>query len=365
MDQPKVLMDALWVTQGGGYEYAQQVVRELSRDSRGLSFSILVPEGHALETSGADVQLLPVRLPSRWPELKLASRFLYEELVLPLRARRFDLFFAPADIAPVIRGVPLVVLAQNLNIYDRSFYDNPRLRILGRLARGSLRRADRVVFPSLAAATAVQASLGLRDELVRVVHYGFAPEQRTSTGSLERGRPYVFLPCALERHKNVEVLIRSVPHLKPDIDVRIAGGSATDPAYGNWLRTLAAERHASERVSFLGPMPRAEVIRLLESALALVFPSKLESFGLPILEAMGAGTSVVASDTPIFRELAGAAGRYFPADDPAALAREIESVRSDPEGTRLRIEEGRALATRFSWQSSVDRLCAVFNELLG
>jgi glycosyltransferase involved in cell wall biosynthesis len=95
-----------------------------------------------------------------------------------------------------------------------------------------------------------------------------------------------------------------------------------------------------------------------------VFPSFLESFGHPLLEAMLAGTPIVAADIASFREVAGDAALYFPPDDAAALARAVERLRAEPEATRARVERGRALAQGYSWQRSVDRLCEVFHEVL-
>jgi glycosyltransferase involved in cell wall biosynthesis len=118
------------------------------------------------------------------------------------------------------------------------------------------------------------------------------------------------------------------------------------------------------RVRFLGPVPYRDVLRYYRGAVALVFPSLLETFGHPLLEAMLAGTPIVAADIPAFREIAGDVALYFPPQDPARLARAVDQLRVDPQQTQERVELGRARAAGYSWKNSVDRLCAVFEEAM-
>jgi glycosyltransferase involved in cell wall biosynthesis len=96
-----------------------------------------------------------------------------------------------------------------------------------------------------------------------------------------------------------------------------------------------------------------------------VFPSLIESFGHPLLEAMLAGTPILAADIPSFHEIAGDTALYFPPSDPVRLASLVDALRTDPAASRERVARGRARAREFTWSASVDRLCAVFEEVLG
>jgi glycosyltransferase involved in cell wall biosynthesis len=177
--------------------------------------------------------------------------------------------------------------------------------------------------------------------------------------------PYLFLPAALERHKNIAVLIQSLHQVADQrLEVWIAGGSNTDRSYARELERVVSSLHLRSRVRFLGPVPYADVLRYYRNAVALAFPSLLETFGHPLLEAMLAGTPIVAADIPAFREIAGDVALYFEPHDSAQLARAVDEIRTQPGATQDRIERGRARAATFSWKASVDCLCRVFEDAL-
>ena len=227
---------------GGGREYARHLSSELGRNPRRFDITILYSEESGDEQCVEGFDSRAILLPSGPRMLRVLSRVVHQELVLPIRLRGFDLLYAPADIGPRFRSVPAVVMVQNLHLYDTRFYDNPRLRLLRRRARQTLSRADRIVFPSDAAAAIVTRSLPLPPERCVVAHHELTWSQAATRTPIDDVRPYLFLPCALERHKNIEVLIRSIPHLPdPGLEVRIAGPSDSDRPYAKGLQKLAEE----------------------------------------------------------------------------------------------------------------------------
>ncbi|MGH7288004.1 MAG: glycosyltransferase family 4 protein [Myxococcota bacterium] len=366
MPGPRILVNALSMSEGGGRSYVVNLLREIRRDDRGFRFTLLAsPEQlDGLDTSAVEVHAL--RLPARGRALRLPLRVLYEEIALPARARGFDLLYCVADICPPVASVPVVVLMRNLNIYDRRFYDGPRTRALFWLARVGAPRARFAVFPSRSAAEQIRRSIPIREERVAVVHYGVSEASFGDAGRVEAAAPYLFLPAAPERHKNLVTLIESLREVgNPHLELWIAGSSLLDPVHSRELAQHAARLGLAERVRFLGPVPYARLLGYYRGAVAFVFPSILESFGHPLLEAMVAGTPVIASDIPTFREIAGDTALYFPALDAKALAARIDAVLADPIATAERVARARERAAGFSWRRSVDRLCDVFGQALG
>ena len=144
----RVMINALSLTQGGGRSYILNLLRELGRDSRGFVFTVLAARGQLSEYEAAGIELQTVNLPERLTASRAALRVLYEQFLLPFRAGRHDLLYCIADMVPVATARRTVVLMSNLNVYDRRFYDNLRLRMLNALTRLGLRRTRRMVFPT-------------------------------------------------------------------------------------------------------------------------------------------------------------------------------------------------------------------------
>ncbi len=107
----------------------------------------------------------------------------------------------------------------------------------------------------------------------------------------------------------------------------------------------------------------AEYAELLSTAFALVHASLDEGFGIPLIEAMSAGTPIVVSDIPIFREVGADAASYFPATDPDAAAAAIRAL-EDPVTWRARSARGHQVAARYDWNASAAVLLEVLERVV-
>ncbi len=360
---PSVLINALTLSHGGGWTYISNLLRELAADPRGFRYTLLVPQGRLTEIEGAEVRSLQLPDIPRSPQLVL--RVLYEQLVLPRASTRYDLLYCVADMAPIFPRIPTVVALRNLNIYDTRFYNTLRMRALRVLVPAGLRRVRRVVFPTQAAADLIRQSVRIPSERVAVVHHGIAPAAFDAARPVEHDAPFLFLPAAPERHKNLGVLIEALRYVNdPRLELWLAGSSFADPRHAGELRALAAQMGVEGRIRFVGAVPYARILDYYRASQALVFPSLIETFGHPLLEAMLAGTPIVASDIASFREIAAEAALYFPPADARKLADAIDAVRGDDVGRGRRIAIGRERAETFTWKRSADALARVFREAL-
>ena len=362
--RPRILINALSLGQGGGRSYVTNLVRELGRDDRGFAFTLLLQPDQTDVIEGQPIAVREIRLPKR---MRALWRIGYEQLVMPLLAARFDLVYCIADVAPRFCASPIVVLLRNLNIYDRRWYDDRRTRTLERLVRWGLPNAQRILFPSQAAADIIGEHIAIPRDRVRVVHYGVSVEAFDAVGNPERPAiRYLFLPAAVERHKNIEVLIDGLARAADrELELWIAGSSLSDPGHREVLQRLADARGVGSRLRFLGSVSYRNLLHYYRGAVALAFPSFIETFGHPLVEAMAAGTPLLISDIPAFREIAAEAGSYFSPGDPGAVARAIDGLLADPEAARRRVQIGLERAARFSWRASIDALCSVFGEVVG
>jgi glycosyltransferase involved in cell wall biosynthesis len=289
-----------------------------------------------------------------------------------------DILHAPSLAVPPKRGKPLVVSIHDAApwIFPEAFTARGRwFHAMG--ARAALRRADRVITGTAAAADEVAAHMSLPAERVRVIPYGVDPPARLGpeeTGQvLSRhglvGVPYVLWIGSLEPRKGVGTLVSAMARL------RNGPGGRTGPApvlvlagYPGWQNSalFPAEERARLGPGFrqIGRVTDAELWALYSGAALFAFPSRHEGFGLPVLEAMAAGAPVVAADIAAIREVAGDAAVLVPPGDAGAWAEAIEALLADAPRRQGMAEQGRRRAEHFSWAATAAATLEVYRELV-
>ena len=163
----------------------------------------------------------------------------------------------------------------------------------------------------------------------------FTPEPREAVD------PYFLYLGTLEPRKNIEVLVKAMELLdKQGIRIPLLLAGQSRPGY-------ALDQHPA--VERLGAQAEADLPRLYRNAVAVLYPSHYEGFGLPILEAMQCGVPVIASDIPVHHEVGGDAALYASPNDPAAWASQLQSlIGGDPQRSAASL----ARASQYSWQKT-------------
>ena len=166
-----------------------------------------------------------------------------------------------------------------------------------------------------------------------------------------------------EPRKGLAVLLRAferVAAARPGVRLLVAGsGDAGDAA----SRLPATVRGA---VEFLGQVSDEDKMRLLRSVDLYVAPNLVgESFGIVLIEAMSAGTAVVASDIEAFRRVLddGRGGALVPVDDDAALAGALLELLADDRGREVVAQRGAAMARRYDWSTVAADIVAVYETV--
>jgi glycosyltransferase involved in cell wall biosynthesis len=212
---------------------------------------------------------------------------------------------------------------------------------------------------------------------VEVVHLGTppspAPPDPTQPADLPdelSGRPWVLALGTREKRKNLPTLVRAYGTAMATIEpaerhgsrLVIAGAPGNDdPAITAAVDALPADlRH---QVLLLGTVTETRKQALLRGARALVYPSLDEGFGLPILEAMAAGTPVVASTAGSIPEVAGDAAILVAPDDVDTLASSLVDVLGDDDLCRRLEQAGRRQAERFTWADTARAMADLYSSL--
>jgi alpha-1,3-rhamnosyl/mannosyltransferase len=172
--------------------------------------------------------------------------------------------------------------------------------------------------------------------------------------------PYLLSVANFQARKNLLRLIRVVIRLSEisqgDLALVLIGTGASDEA--NQVR--AAVANAGRRVLIRMPGYRqGKALRAAYAeAIALVFPSLCESFGIPAVEAMAQGLPVALADSTALPEIGGDAGWYFDPNDEDAITGCLRRLLDDVQERKRRAALGRTIAGRYRWQAANDRLVA-------
>ncbi len=285
-----------------------------------------------------------------------------------VRGTKADVVLAPVPELPVRRlPVPAVMVVHDVK------------QILAPALGGRLRwlRATLDLPRACAAASVVvcvsHSTLAALHSTVRVdparcVVIPEAPQlsldARSRSGHSRDADPFFLYAGALMPHKNVSTLLRAFAPGEPSLRARLVMvGSASLPEL-RALDRLREELGIGDRVVHLGPVTPERLGELYADALALVSPSLHEGFGLPVLEAMAAGTPALVTELPAFRELAADAARYVVEPlDPGRWRAELARLCDDPAERRALGDQGRERARRYSWERVGERFAEVLLTL--
>jgi len=201
-----------------------------------------------------------------------------------------------------------------------------------------------MITPSEAVRSAAIARFGLDQE--RVVAVPLAASSHFRPVEMKApARPYFLFAGTLERRKNIDRLIEAWKEVRKsqDVDLVLAGRARDDFPPAN----------AEPGLRILGAVEEKDLPALYSGAIACVYPSLYEGFGLPVLEAMQCGATVITSRDPAILEVSGGAAIHVEATDVRALA---EAMRARP----VRREESLKRSALFSWASTARRTREVY-----
>ncbi|NER91083.1 glycosyltransferase family 1 protein [Moorena sp. SIO3A2] len=164
--------------------------------------------------------------------------------------------------------------------------------------------------------------------------------------------PYFLYIGRPDPHKNLHRLIEAFAGLANCHDYQLWIAGATDKRYTPLLEAQAEQLDISSQVKFLGYVPQHQLPTMIRNAIAFVFPSLWEGFGIPVLEAMACGTPVITANLSSLPEVAGDAAILINPYNPEEITAAMAAVATDSQmRSHLRMA-GLARASEFSWQKT-------------
>lgn len=233
------------------------------------------------------------------------------------------------------------------------------------LAR-ALRRCDGIITVSETSKRDIIAVYGIDEQKIRVVPNAVDPPSAKfeSRPNLEGdGVPYLLMVGASWKHKNAMEVLEEHDSWRRDFRLTIVAGEGQ---YCEQLKKRATDLGISEDVNFLHELSEAELEGLYRGCSALVYPSRMEGFGLPPLEAMARGKPVIVSDIPVFRELFGDAPYFVELGNSASWKLAFsELLQPGSDSQTMHCREGQAIALKFSRERMCLALTAALESIWG
>jgi glycosyltransferase involved in cell wall biosynthesis len=278
------------------------------------------------------------------PALAHRAGHAWEQLLLPARTARAAGLLCPANLAPLAARNAIVVVHDAAALRHPGWYSRAYAAWQAFLLPRIAKTAKRVVTVSQFSRAELRELLGVDAAVVPGgVDARFTPDADPEPARRALGltRPYVLCVASQTARKNLAALLPA----SRDVELVVAGGHRPQ---------FAAERGLGG-LRMLGHVDDALLPGLYAGAQAFVLPSLYEGFGLPVLEAMAAGTPVLATTAGALPETCGGAALLVE-PDPQAIRAGLQQLLADPRDLRAR---GLARAREFTWERTARELDAV------
>lgn len=352
--------------------YCASLLREVARRRTDIALRLLqyrVRSGPADPLADFDDEA--VEIVGR-PRAVTRSSELLHRLGMPVR---YDLMLPGSDVyfftrywRPRTGSRPALTMVYDLSCFSSPPTAEPRVvHELARDVRGTMRSSEAIGIISEAVGREILERFPEAGGRLVLLPPGAreldADDRRSST--VEVPAPFFLHIGTLEPRKNLRVLInavrilslrKSVPSSVPLVLVGRRG----------WMddEILQAIVEAGPLVRWVGDVSDSSLRNLYDRATATVVSSRYEGFGLPVLEAMAAGSPVICSDIPVFREVGGSAVAYADTSSAELLADAlVDFLRLDAGVIRNRVKLGYRQAARFSLTQTVERFASATYDL--
>lgn len=346
--------------QSGLGRYAFELAQALLRDGADHEFIIYTKGKPSIPVpfSGKNIRHVQLRGGILWREIGF------------LLAPRADVYFFMTPMLPMLVSPGrMLAVAHDFPYHyvaPRTFLDRIFWKILHILHGRSLRRATRIIAFSNYTPKEVKKLFHIDPSRVAVVRSGFtdvcaAPPQAL----LNAPQPYFLAVGAVKERKNTFAIVRALAICKKEFNLPhklIIAGAIGNP-YSEKMLQFIREHNMEEDVIFPGHMNDGQMSFLYQNAEALVFPSLIESFGLPVLEAAKCGIPVVtANEGGPAENGRGIALLVDPRND-RDIALAMRRIATDRSLRAELIAKGRVRAGGFSWKKAAEDIFQVIESL--
>ena len=294
----------------------------------------------------------------------------WEQLAVPILVRQMnaDIVFSPANFGPVLAKNHVVLLRNAVSVIK------VEARLFGKFYWLSLGLATLVSLLSAKRAIAVSnyarkdltfGLMGYLADKIDVVYHGTS-FQRSKSKKKSKGKPFVLAVSDIYVQKNFHTLIPAfarVAERHPDINLIIAG-QVIDSRYMGQIEDVIRGHNLQEKVRFLGRVEADQLHKLYRDCQVFVFPSLVETFGNPLLEAMAEGAAITCSDCAAMPEILEDSGLMFDPLKPEDIAAKINTLLEDEDLRKTLSGKAIKRARKFTWEQTAQKTRDVFRAIV-
>lgn len=358
----RVLVNALHSKSGGGVTYLRNVIPELAADP-GLELHVLLHRNQ-LDRFEELAEFARLHIVG-FPDTMLVTQA-WEQLALPFVARMMcaDVVYSPANYGPLVIRNGVVLAANSLAVATKEVRPGKiaywmAVAAMTMLSLAGARRA--LAVSRYAMESLLRWPFGFLRGKFTVIHLGVAPlftpsHQPRGQNLLAVGDIYI--------QKNFHTLLRATAELRrrhPGLTLRIAG-RPVDRDYLNSLYVLMTELSLDGCVEFLGHMTAEQLCNQYRECKLFVFPSTVETFGIPLVEAMACGAPIAGSNRAAMPEVAGECMEYFDPDSVESMVEVIHRLLDNDTRRQELSELSLARAQQFSWRHNAEQTAAILKQ---
>lgn len=364
----RVVINALHAKTGGGVTYLRNILPHLAR-AEGLELHLFLHEEQyplfGIPPEGVRLHLLT------FPNGFLRLLF-WEQLALPVLAREMgaNVTFSLANYGPLLAPNLVIVLRNSLAVVWRERRVSKWGYWVGLavVTLASLMGCRSAIAVSDYARRALSfGAPGLFARKTAVIYHGVDERFRLADLPTERQSDLLLVVSDVYVQKNIHTLFRALAKVRlthPEVRLQVAG-KLVDPSYFGELQALAEKLGISHAIDFLGGQSPDQLATLYRNCTMFLFPSTVETFGNPLVEAMASGAPVICSNSSAMPEVAGDAVLYVDPFDVDAMARHIKTLLDQPERRADLGAKALERAACYSWARTGERTAEVLRRAAG
>lgn len=376
----RIAINTLAARGGGGSTFPKNLIAALAEEDKENEYFIFVTEQKEKEfkVKRDNFRFIVCPFASR----SVGHRVFWEQTVLPfiLKRNKIDVLYLPNSVDIFFAPVRSIITITNMGVFCYGRYPNSkilniRILLLNKLSKLSLKSSDRVVAVSNFVRDYINEKLGVPWQKIKMIYHGkdemfclsSSDAKRDYLKTLGISGDYIFTASKMVPYTNLHGLIEGFELFKKkeansSMKLLVAG-ERWDDLYYETLQDLIERNGLKDDVIFLGYVPYDQMPTLHWNARLFVLPSTLEACPITLIEAMGCGAIIAASNIDPIPEICQDTALYFDPYDPEDIAEKIELGLRDEELRRRLSKKAVRRSKDFCWERAARQTLAVFKEV--